>query len=55
MSKADDRAFLLHRHAACKDRIAELRAKSVRTDGEKLRLTYAIEAAQFCERELEKL
>jgi hypothetical protein len=55
MSKADDRAFLRKRHAACLDRIAELKAKAARTDEEKDRLTCAIDAAQFLERELEKV
>lgn len=55
MSKADDRAFLRKRHAACLDRIAALKAKPVRTDDEKERLNGAIDAAQFLERELEKL
>ena len=55
MSKADDRAFLRKRHAACQDKIADLKAKPVRTEKEKIRLTQAIEAAQFLEKELEKL
>lgn len=55
MSKADDRAFLRKRHAACSDRIAELKAKPTRTAEEKERLTDIIEAAQFLERELEAL
>ena len=55
MSKADDRAWLRTRHAACQDKIAELRQKVARTDEEKIQLAHAIEAAQFLERELEKL
>jgi hypothetical protein len=55
MSKADDRAFLRKRHAACLDRIVELKAKPARTAEEKERLTDTIDAAQFLERELEKL
>jgi hypothetical protein len=55
MSKADDRAFLRKRHAVCLDRIVELKAKPTRTAEEKERLTDAIEAAQFLERELEAL
>ncbi len=55
MSKADDRAFLRKRHAACEDRIRGLKAKTTRTAEEKERLTLHIEAAQFLERELEKL
>jgi hypothetical protein len=55
MSKADDRFFLRTRHAVILDRIVELKAKSVRTAEEKERLTDTIEAAQFLERELERL
>lgn len=55
MSKADDRAFLRKRHAACLDHIVELKAKPTRTAEEKERLTDIIEAAQFLERELEAL
>jgi hypothetical protein len=55
MSKADDRYFLRTRHAVSLDRIVELKAKPVRTAEEKERLTDAIEAAQFLERELERL
>jgi hypothetical protein len=55
MSKADERAFLRKRHAANLDRIVELKAKPTRTVEEKERLTDAIEAAQFLERELEAL
>jgi len=55
MSKADDRAFLRMRHAACQDRIAALKAKAARTDKEKVMLTHAIEACQFLEKELEEL
>ena len=55
MSNADDRAWLRKRHAACLDRIAELKAKQQRTDAEKERLNAAIEAAQFCEKELDAM
>jgi hypothetical protein len=55
MSKSDDRFFLRTRHAVVLDRIAELKAKPSRTEEEKERLTDAIEAAQFLERELEKV
>jgi hypothetical protein len=55
MSKANDRAWLRKRHAACLDRIVELKAKPTRTAEDKERLTDTIEAAQFLERELETL
>jgi hypothetical protein len=55
MSKADDRAWLRKRHAACQDRIAALKTKAARTDEEKDQLTATIESCQFLEKELEKL
>jgi hypothetical protein len=53
MSKADDRAWLRKRHAACSDRIAELKALPTRTAEQKEQLNAAIEGCQFIERELE--
>jgi hypothetical protein len=55
MSKADSRAWLNKRHAKCLDRIAELKAKAVRTQDEKDLLDDYITSAQFFERELEQL
>lgn len=55
MAVADARAWLRKRHAACSDRIAELKALPMRTEEQKYRLNAAIEACQFFEKELETL
>jgi hypothetical protein len=53
---ADDRAFLHSGHARCLAKIAELKTSArVLTADEKQRLEWAIEDAQFFEKELAAL